>query len=289
MKFLWLTENAGVFNLEARVNQDVMIEEIDLSDNITSKNFSVFNLSEPNLLHPINGFVGNGDTLSFTIADIGEYIDKELSYTIEIDTTINFEYPITRISNLTAEKGIVEVVLIDLADDIYFWRAKIDDEEQLENWSDIQTFSVGDTPSLQSYFEKDQLKLFSSENMKFDDGTKTLVLNTENLPPKPNEKKLIDSLNIILPAELNGLSSITTDGNLIYAAHMAYFGGKSKIFKFDAVTGQFVGTVGNDEFNVWHQIAYHKGRIYIPEGNKNYLKFIEISSTDTGSVFIPDV
>lgn len=288
VKFLWLTENAGVFNLEARVNQDVMIEEIDLSDNITSKNFSVFNLSEPNLLHPINGFVGNGDTLSFTIADIGEYIDKELSYTIEIDTTINFEYPITRISNLTAEKGIVEVVLIDLADDIYFWRAKIDDEEQLENWSDIQTFSVGDTPSLQSYFEKDQLKLFSSENMKFDDGTKTLVLNTENLPPKPNEKKLIDSLNIILPAELNGLSSITTDGNLIYAAHMAYFGGKSKIFKFDAVTGQFVGTVGNDEFNVWHQIAYHKGRIYIPEGNKNYLKFIEISSTDTGSVFIPD-
>ncbi len=288
VKFLWLTENAGVFNLEARVNEDGMIDEMDFSDNKASRNFSVFNLSEPNLLYPENGFVGISDSLTFAIADIGEYIGKELSYTIEIDTSITFDQPIQRFSDLAAHKGIVTIKISNLINDIYFWRAKINDDEQLENWSDIQTFSIRPESSLKSNFEKDQLKLFTLENMVFDDYSKTLVLNTKNLPPKPNEKRLIDSLNIQLPDGLNSLSSITTDGNFIFAAHMAYFGGKSKIFKFDASTGQFVGTVGDYEFNVWHQIAYHQGKIYVPEGDKNYLKFVELASGDTGSVFIPE-
>lgn len=287
VKFLWLTENAGLFNLEARINQDGTIDEMDYSDNVAVKSFSVFNLSEPNLLFPINGFVNNNDTLTFTIADIGEYIDKELTYTIEIDTDINFSQPVKNLSNLKAENGIVKAEVTGLPINIYFWRAKIDDDEQLENWSETQTFRVESTSSSTSNFTKDQLKLFKYENMIFENDSKTLVLNTSNLPPKPNEKRFIDSLNIQLPGGLHSLSSITTDGNFIYAAHMAYYGGTSKIYKFNAATGQFIGTLGNYEFSVWHQIAFYDGKIFIPEGNKNYLKYITVTSNDTGSVFIP--
>ncbi len=55
--FPWIPDKGGFYTLTAKVNETEIIMEEDHSDNIGTAQIIIFNISEPNILTPIDGFV----------------------------------------------------------------------------------------------------------------------------------------------------------------------------------------------------------------------------------------
>ncbi|MCX6149027.1 MAG: C25 family cysteine peptidase [Ignavibacteriales bacterium] len=292
--FSWIPTRAGLVNLKVDVNLENKIEEIDFSDNSASNSFVVFNMSEPNILKPFNGYNTSEHTIKFSFADIGYYISKPLVYFIEIDTTLAFTKPVLTSTGIIPTDGMVDWTSPSLQNGNYFWRAKMLDNQQYSKWTTVQTFSISSEPVNGYAISGSQFKLFDLNNVVFSDGDKSLSLNTSLLPPKPSNQKFIEDLEIVLPISSKGISSITTDGNYIYFGSMAYYGGASKIYKIgtgynNTEKGKFYGEVSDKLVNIWDQIFYHSdGYIYIPDGDAYSLVQMDPLTGDTSRVKIPD-
>jgi len=291
--FRWIPPQAGNYTLKAVVNEKDVIPEKDHSDNSASNTFVVYNLSEPYVIKPYNGYTAATDKdLDFIIADIGYYISKNLIYYIEIDTTTEFEKPLVISPGINPANGIGKWK-INLPEGKYFWRTRLFDDVQYSRWSSIRTFSVSEDKREGYYAAYDQLKVFTLNNVLYSRDAGGLILNTALLPPKPNSDRFIMDIDSDFPEDVKGLSTITTDGTFIYLAHMAYYGGPSYIYRMGTgyngtLPGEMYDPLANLTFSIWHQMFYHSdGHIYIPTGDAHKLHRINTTTSDTSSVSVP--
>ncbi|NOX18118.1 MAG: hypothetical protein GXO87_07545 [Chlorobi bacterium] len=290
LTFNWTPVKAGIYNITCRVNISNQIPEDDLTDNIATNSFTIFNLSEPSIIAPYNGFSTTSDSVVFKIADVGDYIGETLRYVIQIDTAIDFQNPIITSPQFTALEGLAKWTSANLGKNDYFWRTTIIDAE--ENWSKTRTFSIGGETDEGFSAKGKQLTSFQNTNMIFENGG--LMLNPNNLPPRPSVDKFIEDLFTELPDDLQSFSALATDGTYLYVAHMFYYSGfNSPIYKIgtglNGTDAAFnYGKIPNVEVKIWHQMFYLEGKLYVPEGNAHSLLTVDVVTGDTSHVFIPD-
>ncbi len=287
----------NLYELTVKINENQEVPEMDFSDNNATQYFVVYNISEPNIIKPIDGFSSSNQKINFVFADIGYYIDRGLSYYIEIDTSLSFSQPFISSPPLIAENGILNWQSPDLNDGVYFWRSRIFDGENYGIWSDIKSFSVTPNPKDGYYAKENILKQFNTYNMNYSEAEKSLVLNTSILPPRPYPNTFISDLNIspALPDSIK-LNTITTDGTYLYASTVWFFAtssnpnGYSRIYKFGTglngtMAGEFLGTFSDFYGKIYNSIFYHSdGKIYISTGKSNLLYSIDVQSEQIDSV-----
>ncbi len=292
LQFNWAPQVAGLHNLIIEINRVDVIDEIDYSDNSASIPISIFNMSEPNIIQPIYGASTSKNNMRFLLADIGLYIGKNITYYVEIDTSISFQNPLIKSPQLLQTDGIVEWISPHLTEGTYFWRARILDEEQYSSWTATRTFSINNNPIHGSSFSGKQLEIFDRYNVVYSDSLKSLVLNNDLLPPFVNNARLLDSISIVLPNDTTGLTTITTDGEFIYFGHHKQYNKKSKIYKLGTgnnnILGDFLGEIPNIEVPIAKSIFYHKdGYLYIATGKSYSILRVNVTTGDTAPIPIP--
>jgi hypothetical protein len=291
VEFYWFPTIGGLYELTVKVNFDQEIEEEDISDNVASATLAVFNISEPSIVGPNDGYSTKENTVQFVISDIGYYIEKELKYEIEIDTSINFSNPI-RSNSLTPVNGLVKWTSDVLQLDAYYWRTRIYDGVSLGRWSQTRTFSITDETKLGYYIGGKQLNIFIKDNVNYIPERNVLTLNTNINPPKPSEAKWIEDLNVnYMFTDSVGLSCLTTDGKYLYVANHWFFAynsnpfGKSQIYKIGTgndgtIKGEYYGTVPNFYEKISFQMFVHgDGYLYVPFGDAHKLIRIDLNAT----------
>ncbi len=291
---MWIPKNAGLHSIITRINEVDTLCELDHSDNIATTNIAVFSFGKPNIVRPINGHFQSSPNVDFIFTDIGKLFNRNFSYVIVIDTvqTLNSNFKITS-PILNESDGIVHWKSPSLAGGEYFWQATIFDQSDT-NKSFLNSFSIESTIGSGYSSKKSQLKNYQFENMFFDESLGSLVLNTDTLPPHPNNKKLLDTINITLPGDTYGISTLTTDGTYLYFGHIPYFRGgqKTKIYKIGTgnnltVRGFNYGAIQNLEVNIKHQLFYHQdGFLYAPTGDDSSLLKINPITGDTDRIFL---
>ncbi len=299
--FPWVPNSGGLYELTAQINETEMIIEEDHSDNIASELFIIFDISQPNTLKPIDGFVTTTNKVEFLFSDIGHYVRKDLEYYIEIDTSMNFTSTLINSGKLLPSGAFAEWETPNLAPGVYFWRARIFDGSSFGDWSVLRSFSVMSN-SINGYFAHDKmLKTFHTYNMNYSEETKSLSLNTEPLPPRVSTKNLIE--DIFIDPQLSDtltLSALTTDGTYLYFGYLSYWeqqnggDGKSRIYRVGTgnngtTKGQFYGAFTPFYDKINNTLAYHSdGFIYIPTGNPYQITRINISTGQIDTANVPE-
>jgi len=295
----WIPTKKGLYEITVKINETEIIPEMDHSDNETSIFVAVFDLGEPSIVEPINGFISSDSTVNFLFIDIGEYIDVNLEYKIQIDTTIYFNNPLFESEYLLPQDGLLQWESPRLNEGIYFWRTRILMEGDSSVWITPRILNVDFNSNKTGYLvEEDGLSLLNVNNVNYSDSLKSLILNIDPLPPRPTNNKFIEYLNFSLPPGLSGVTTITTDGTYIYYSHIRYRSGvKSKIFKLGTgfngtIKGQDYGSISDIEVAIWDQMFYYPdnegGHIYVATGKAYSLLKIDPQNGDTSSVFIPE-
>ncbi|MDZ7623240.1 MAG: C25 family cysteine peptidase [Ignavibacteriaceae bacterium] len=297
--FPWVPDKGGFYTLTAKVNETESIMEDDHSDNIGTAQIIIFNISEPNILTPIDGFVSSSGQVEFTFADIGYYIQKELKYFIQIDTSLNFLAPIITSVEIIPNRSFARWNSPNLPASVYFWRARIFDGQDFGNWGPIRSFSVMNDQKSGYYAHSEILKTFSLYNIKYVEATKSLVLNTDPLPARPKEKTNLGNFlpDPQIPDSLS-LTTITTDGTYLYFANIWFFAkevsdGMSSIYRVGTgnngtVEGQFYGTFSNFRDTVFNSIVYHShGYLYVAIGEPYKIVRINTQTEVIDTVAVP--
>ncbi len=288
----WLPKKNGLYQITAKINLgNPSIPEIDYSDNSASTSIAVYNISNPNIIAPADGNVFALNQVEIKISDIGEYINRNLEYHIEIDTSLYFMNPIISPKLLPAN-GIVSWKPNGLNDGEYFWRTRIFDGTNFGKWSDTRGFSVGSTNIGGFNSSKKLLQFFDLDNINFSKSTMELSLNTDLLPPKPMYQTLLDSVLLEYPG-IDSLKSscITTDGTYLYLANLYYYMEtldslkRTQIFKIGTgfngtIKGQYYGTIPNFYHMIKSSLFYHSdGFLYSTTGLPNKLLKINPNSS----------
>lgn len=292
LTFSWIPSEDGANTLIVNINENGNATEDDFSDNETSKSIYVYKTSEPNILYPQNGFTSTSKNIEFLLADIGEYVGKNFTYQIQIDTSLTFEKPILDVKNITPSNGVVKWIYSLQDTGTYFWRTRSWDGLDSSNWTNTATFKITSEATNTVSFSNQQLKLFELENIDYSDVLKGLSLNASFFPAKPTIGRFLGKFGVTLPVGINNLSTITTDGTYIYIAAMYYYNGQSsKIYKIGTgnngtVEGQSYGELTPETYSIFHTIFYFEDKIYIPTGSSNYLSWVEIGTGDRDSVFV---
>lgn len=297
--FPWVPDKGGLYTLTAKVNETDIIMEEDHSDNIATALFIIFNISEPNILTPIDGFVSTSNIIEFNLADIGYYIPKELKYFVQIDTSQNFASPLVSSGELIPNKSQVKWNSPGLPSGVYFWRARIFDGTDYGNWSPVRSFSIMNEQKKGYYAHEEILKTFSTYNINYLEATKSLALNTAPLPARPKEKT---RLNTFLPdpqiPDSLYLTTITTDGTYLYFANIWFYAreltdGMSMIYRVGTgnngtIEGQFYGTFSDFRDTVLHNIVYHSdGYLYVAIGEPYKIVRINTLTEEIDTVDVP--
>ena len=291
--FNWIPTKAELYTLLVQVNSDNKVDEEDLTDNEASVDINVYDISTPNIIKPLNGDVISTASVNFLFADQGDYLNKELEYIIEIDTSITFTNPMTNSGNLQPSDGVLEWNSPELANGNYFWHTRILADNDSSNWSETFAIKINKENSKSGYvISEDHLKLFNSENIIYSNTDKGLLLNLNVLPPRPTNDKFLEDISFTLPSDIGSLSAITNDGTYIYFAHMAYYSGISKIYKLGTgyngtIKGQIYGSIPNVSLPIWHTMFSYNGYLYVATGNAYKLVKVDPNSGDTTSVTIP--
>jgi hypothetical protein len=296
----WVPLKKGLYDLTVKINTVDIIPEMDYTDNQASINVAVFDLGEPSIVEPINGFVSTDSTVNFLFVDEGFYISKDLKYLIQIDTSLNFEYPLVESSFITPQGGLLEWESPILTEGIYFWRTRSIIEGDSTVWNNPMVFTIDYDLNKSGYYIKEKsLSSLQLNNVNYSDSLQSLVLNTDPLPPRPSNNTFIEYLDFSLPIDLGGLTTITTDGTYIYVSHITFYhiGELSRIYKLGTgfngtIKGENYGYIPNIEVPIWHQIFYYPdhdgGHIYVATGDPYRLLRVDPETGDTSSVFIPD-
>lgn len=299
LSLTWTPSKGGLYTLKIVVNEIDPIPEMDHSDNEASKLFAVFDLGEPSIVEPINGFVSDTNAVHFFLVDAGYYVNIKTNYLIEIDTTLNFDNPIIQSNLLTPANGLLKWDSPVLQDGKYFWRARVIVNGDSTVWNNPRVISVesGSTKKGYNIYEKSLISL-SNYNTNYSDSLKSMILNTDTLPPRPSNNTFEEFIDVQLPPDILGLSNITTDGTYIYFAQdMRWVGEISKIYKmgtgFNGTTrGEIYGSIPNIDIPISNQMFYYSngqnGYLYVPTGDAHSLLKIDPVTGDTSSVFIPD-
>lgn len=294
--FTWIPPKAGLYTLTAKVNDVNIIPEEDYSDNSASVTFAVYNLNNPNILSPIDGYSTSNNFVEFKIADIGANLNYNLSYYVQVDTNLNFSTTINS-PTLSASDGLVYWKLPNLNKGIYYWRSRIYDGKDSSGWSQPRTFSISNINQNGYFISSRQFGMFNSYNMNVTDSG--IVLNTNYLPPKPSNKTFLEDISFS-PASFDsvGFTAITTDGTYLYCGNIWYYAlrnnanGYSNIYKFGTgyngtVKGQYYGTLPNFLAPIKDAMFYFRdGYIYVATGDPYSLLKVDRTSGDTISVRI---
>ena len=299
--FNWTPKLTGNINLTLEINEDKKVQEDDYSDNLAVKSLYIFNLGQPDIVSPIDGFTTDKQNVNFLFSDIGEYINQNLSYSIEIDTSLSFNSPQLISSEALPKDGTLKWDSPKLQPGYYFWRTRTKSSSgDTGNWSAVRSFSIIQQPKNGFYVENKLLKNFETYNINYSNTYNSLELNKNVLPPRPADNKFLDDIIINYPLlDTVGLSCISSDGTYIYFAQISYYAGlvnhtgKSLIYKMGTgkngtVKGQYYGAIPNFYDIVRSQFCYHSdGYIYVPFGDQHKLLKVspEVGVVDT--VFIP--
>ena len=189
--FKWIPKEGGTIILTAKVNETDIISEEDHSDNVATTQLVIYNISEPNILKPVDGFASTNNKIEFLISDVGYYIDKNLKYYIEIDTSLSFTSPLVSSGELTPSNSLVEWSPSNLSPGVYFWRSRIFDGTQFGKWSSTRSFSISGVQKSGYYAQGKILQTFNTYNINYSEDTKSLKLNTAPLPARPSNKTLL--------------------------------------------------------------------------------------------------
>ena len=298
--FLWVPSKGNVpYTITAKVNETDIIEEEDHSDNVASAIFVIFNISEPSILTPIDGYVANDSQVEFQFSDIGYYLRRDLKYYVQIDTSLSFNSTLFESGELLPNKSFVKWNSPNLSPGVYFWRARIFDGNQFGNWSSTRSFSIMNGTKNGYYAHGKILKTFSTYNINYIDSSKSLALNTTPLPAKPFKKTFLNSFypSPQLPDSLK-LTTITTDGTYIYFANMRFYasgltGGKSRIYRIGTgnngtVEGQFYGPFSTFHDSVSNHIfCLNDGYLYVAIGRAHKIIRINTSTEAIDTVNVP--
>lgn len=295
----WVPEEGGLYEIKVAINEVEQIDELDFSDNIASVSLAVFNLSEPNIVKPINARTFSDPQIDFIFIDIGHYIERELTYSIQIDTSLNFTTPLISKENIMPGNAIVEWKAPPLPNGVYFWRARIFDGNEYGNWNTPRAFSIM-TESKKGYYAHERIiQNLDTYNMLYDYESKSLQLNTELLPPKPMEKRFLGTIELSdsVMSDTTNLTSITTDGTYIYFTTLWFFtpgtGGYARIHKVGTgrngtVEGQYYGFIPDFLERISFNIFYYSGHIYAAIEDPNWIIKIDPVTGDTNWVNVPD-
>ncbi len=293
-EFVWITKEDGLVNLIAVVNQVDTLMELDVSDNIASASFPVFNISKPNIIKPNDNFFSNSQFVDFRFVDVGTYIQQNFRYQIVIDTsksltsTMKISSPV-----LSPVEGVISWRSPQLSNGIYYWRAFIFSGSDT-NYSELKTFAIVNESGSGFYAHQKQLLDFQLSNILYSDSLKSLVLNTRLNPPYPTDSRLVDSILVPLMADSTYFTASASDGTYIYFGNIIThnFNRKSKIYKmgtgFNGTTkGLIYGTIGNLEITIKNQMFYHSdGFLYVATGDSTSLLRINPNTADTFRVML---
>lgn len=295
-EFDWIIKEDGLVNLIAAVNMVDTLMELDLSDNIASNSFPVFNISKPNIISPNNYFFSNAPFVDFRLLDVGTYLQQNFDYQIEIDTSKSLNSPARILSpRLKPQEGLVNWRSPQLLNGVYFWKAYILSGTDT-NYSDLMTFSITNELGNGFYAHQKQLMDFNLSNLIYSDSLKSLILDTKVNPPYPSDERLIDSIMIPIPDDSTYFTAAATDGAYIYFGNIVThnFDRKSKIYKIGTgkngtIKGFNYGTVGNIEVTIKNQMFYHSdGFLYVATGDSTSLLRINPNTGDTSRVILGD-
>ncbi|MHB8579643.1 MAG: C25 family cysteine peptidase [Ignavibacteriaceae bacterium] len=296
--FTWIPQIPGTYSFTVKVNEENIILELDHTDNIAKNSIIVYNLQNPNIISPVDGFTSQNSSIEFRIADIGYFLSHPMNYFIQIDTNINFNNPVIS-SSISPSLGLVLWKSPPLPKGIYFWRSRIYNGQDSSGWSVPRTFSILNSIQNGYFVQGKQFVMFNHYNMNISDSG--LTLNTVYLPPKPLNNNLLEDI-IITPSILDsiGMTSITSDGTYLYTGNIWYYAlkynrqGCSKIYRFGTglngtVKGRFYGTLPNFFSPIKNSMFYlNDGFIYVADGEPYSLLKVDIYSGDTTRIFLKD-
>lgn len=299
-EFTWIPKKSGLITLTAEINEDNLVPEDDHSDNIASSVIAVFNISDPSIISPEDGFTSQ-TTPEIKISDIGYYINRNFSYQVEFDTSFSFVSPLVNSGNLTGTDGLLTYKNNTLNPGRFFWRSRIVDGNNLGRWSSTRTFNTVDPPVEGFTYSGTQLRLFETENVNFSNQLNGLFLNTSLNIPKPQLPRLKYKLDLKNVAELQNIAfnCITSDGTYYYLADYWFSAyqnnpeGKTEIHivgtgNNGTTQGEYYGAVPNFFEQIRLQFATIKDKIYIPQESPAYLLRVTPSTGEMDTVMIPD-
>jgi len=297
--FTWIPDRGGLYTLNAKVNETEIIMEEDHSDNSAIATFIIFNISEPNALTPVDGFVSTSNQIEFNFSDIGHYIPKALEYFIEIYSSANDTIPVYSSGKLIPERSLVKWVSPNLPEGIYFWKARIFDGNEYGNWSPAKSFSIMNEDKNGYYAHEKILKTYNTYNVNYSEQRKSLVLSTDTLPSRPSYKTILNSYppSPQIPDSLT-LTTLTTDGTYLYFANIRYYAnilsdGKSNIYRVGTgnngtVEGQFYGQFSNFRDTILTNIVCHSnGYLYVAIGDPYKIVRINIQTETIDTIVVP--
>jgi hypothetical protein len=290
-KFSFLPEKQGYYNFSFSVNDDQAVLEEDYNDNTAAINVLIYNLKEPSIIKPNNGFILAANNAEILLSDVGHYIDREVMYHIQIDSGTGFTSPIVNDSLITPADGMVRFPLTLPAGE-YFWRVRLLNDNVYSKFTDIRTFSIREVAQNKTALSGNQMKIFDRDNVIYSDSLNAMVLNTSFLPPKPGTPRMLGIMDIELPPDIPGLSAITTDGKFIYYSSMAYYKRPAQIYKIGtgrmgSVRGEDYGPIPNIEVEIWHTMFYYKNFIYVATGDPYSLLKVNPETGDSSRIMIP--
>ncbi|MGA9294680.1 MAG: C25 family cysteine peptidase [Ignavibacteriaceae bacterium] len=298
--FNWTPKLTGNINFRLEVNGDQKVPENDYSDNTASRSVYIFNLGQPDIVYPIDGFTTSKPNVSFLFSDVGEYIKQNVSYIIEIDTSLNFNSPQLVSTEVQPKDGTLKWQSPQLQNGYYFWRTRTKDSKgDTGSWSTTRSLSILSQPKIGYYTENKLLKSLETYNINYSNTKNSLELNKNVLPPRPADNKFLEDINVNYPVlDSVGLSCITSDGTYIYFAQISYYAafynhtGRSHIYKMGTgkngtVKGELYGEIPNFYDIIRNQYCYYNGYIYVPFGEINKLLKVSPEQGLVDTVFIP--
>ncbi len=302
LEFGFTPRKDGIFTFTASVNMQNQIEEIDFSDNIASANFAVFSIAEPSLVKPYDGAVVKSDNFEVTIADVAEYVERNLTYYVEIDTSLEFNDPMYQSAELIPEKNGVLEYAPSISAGKYFLRSRIREGEKYSYWSPTITFTISDNNDEKGYhINENQLKILNYSNMQYNESISAMVMNRTNNPPEPKGTSILDEMmmDTLMPADVHSLTAIATDGSYIYFGHMGYFGvaydnfdEATPIYKvgtgYNGTTrGVVEGPISENRVPIWKSMFHLDGALYFAQLDPNFIMKLDLATGDTSSIYVP--
>ncbi len=294
--FNWTPKLTGNINFRLEVNGDKKIQENDYTDNEANQSIYIFNLGQPDIVYPIDGYSTSKPNVDFLFSDIGEYINQNVSYSIQIDTSLNFNSHQLISSEVLPQNGTLKWQSPQLLPGYYFWRTRTKDSKgDTGSWSSVRSLSLLQQSKEGYYAENKLLKNFTAYNINYSNAEGSLELNKNILPPRPADDKFLEDIDINYPVlDTVKLTSITTDGTYIYFANITDYTstGKTQIYKTGtgyngSVKGQFYGAVPNFYDRLIHQFFYYNGYIYVPYGENDKLLKVSPQEGVVDTIKIP--